>query len=266
VVEVSISLQFRPIELLRSVHFGLFWDRLRPLGFEQAEDHGELPPVEEQFALNPSPQVGIKFETFNDAPPMPRVWFLNGPQNELVQLQRDRLIVNWRQGAGSAPYPRYANIIERFKAALTLFTEFLELENLGSLVPNQCEITYVNHILPGGEWRSHSEVSRIVTVWTDQYSDSYLGTPEDAAFFARYVMTDSRGESKGRLHVSAQPGFRRTDNLPILVLNLTARGAPSPASTEGVLSLFDKEHEWIVRGFTSITSDRMHKEWGIRDG
>jgi hypothetical protein len=42
VVEVALSWQFEPIELFRSVHFGLLWERLREEGFSQVEDHGPL--------------------------------------------------------------------------------------------------------------------------------------------------------------------------------------------------------------------------------
>jgi uncharacterized protein (TIGR04255 family) len=260
VVEVALSLQFEPIESLRSVHFGLLWEQLRKEGFSQVEDHGPLEPVFEDFTLD-SPRIGIKVQTFDDAPPLPRVWFLNAAGTELIQVQTNRLIVNWRRGAGEEPYPRYTHILKRFKSALQTVVEIVKEENLGSIVPNQCEVTYVNHVLAEKEWSKHGEVANVVTVWRNDYSDSYLGSPEDVAFAARYRMAAPDGIILGRLHVALLPAFQRSDNAPIFAINMTARGKPATASIESALELFDKQHEWIVRGFTSITTTELHGFW-----
>ena len=262
VVEVAVSLQFKPLELLRSAHIGLLWDVFRREGFKRTEDHGEIEPAFEEFEGKPTPRVGVKIQAFDDAPPLPRVWFLNDTQTELIQVQRDRLIVNWRQGANPEPYPRYESIIKRFRFALDVFTSFAKSQNLGGLSPTQCELTYVNHILPV----KHSELSNTVTTWQDTYSDTYLPAMEDAAFRARYRMEDERKAPLGRLHISVQPAFRTTDGEPIFAINMTARGAPKPADLDGALNLFDREHEWIVRGFTSITTTRMHNIWERKNG
>src|SRR5438477_13086670 len=100
VVEVAISLQFEVFESLRSPHFGLLWEKFRSEGYSRIEEHGELAPAFEEFEQVPK-KVGIRVQTFDDAPPPARIWFLNEPHNELIQVQRDRLIVNWRAGAKS---------------------------------------------------------------------------------------------------------------------------------------------------------------------
>src|SRR5579864_3896626 len=145
VVEVAISLQFNAFETLRSPQFGLLWNTFRKEGYSRIEEHGELEPAFEEFEAGPVPKVGIRVQTFDDAPPIQRVWFLNEKQDELIQVQRDRLIVNWRRGAQSEPYPRYPHILKRFRSALASFTEFTTSEKLGELIPTQCEVTYVNH-------------------------------------------------------------------------------------------------------------------------
>jgi uncharacterized protein (TIGR04255 family) len=205
-------------------------------------------------------------QTFDDAPPLPRVWFLNETQNELIQFQRDRFIVNWRQGAESEPYPRYARIRERFLYAYGLLTEFLGMEKLGEIAPTQCELTYVNHMPAGEGWATAGELDHVVTVWENAYSDNYLPIPEDAAFRARYRMDDDQGKPLGRLHIVCHPGIRVVDTNPIFAMNFTARGEPMPADLAGALRLFDIEHEWIVRGFASITTPRMHEIWRRKNG
>jgi len=79
-------------------------------------------------------------------------------------------------------------------------------------------------------------------------------------------MDDETGGALGRLHVGLQPAYTSVDGHPIFVINMTARGKPEPADLEGAFRLFDHEHEWIVRGFTSITTKHMHELWRRRDG
>ncbi|HEY1342948.1 MAG TPA: hypothetical protein VGF59_35845, partial [Bryobacteraceae bacterium] len=55
VLEVAMSLQFKPLDLLRTPHFGLLWATLRRHGFTRIEDHGELEPVQEEFHAKPEP-------------------------------------------------------------------------------------------------------------------------------------------------------------------------------------------------------------------
>jgi len=266
VVEVAISLQFKPFELIRAAHFGILWESLRREGFSRVEDHGELEPAFEEFGTKSGGRVGVRFQAFDDAPPLPRIWFLNQARNELIQVQRDRLIVNWRLGARSEPYPRYVNILKRFRSALEIFLAFTAAENLGNLVPTQCEVTYVNHMRSGLGWINHGEIYKVICPWRNQYSDGYLSTPEDVGFVARYRMVNEAGAAIGRLHVHLQPAFQNSDGQPIFAMNLTARGQPEPADLNGAFRLFDLEHEWIVRGFTSITTKNMHDIWRVKIG
>jgi len=266
VVEVAISLQFMPLESIRSSHFGLLWNVFRKQGFSRTEDHGELAPAFEDLSATRPVTVGVRLQTFDDAPPLPRVWFLNQDKNELLQIQRDRLIVNWRQGINAEPYPRYVAIIERFRAAVKLFADFANLEQVGEIVPTQCEITYVNHLQAGLGWENHSEIDKVVTTWRNISSDGFLPLPEDVNFAARYRMVDKTGNAVGRLHVNFQPANRSADHRPIFIMNLTARGKPEPADMTGVFQLFDREHEWIVRGFASLTSTTMHRLWRRKNG
>ena len=266
VVEVAISLQFKGLESLRTPQFGLLWNVLRAEKYSRIEEHGELEQTFEEFEERPGPKASVRVQTFDDGPPPPRIWFLNEAQNELIQVQRDRLIVNWRRGANSEPYPRYPHIIKRFRSALATFVEFAASEKVGELVPTQCEVTYVNHMPSGLGWLKHGDLGKVVTPWENRYSDEFLRAPEDVGFKARYRMDDETGRAIGRLHVLLQPAFSAANGQPIFVLNLTGRGSPAPADLEGIFRMFDHEHEWIVRGFTSITTKHMHELWRRRDG
>lgn len=81
----------------------------------------------------------------------------------------------------------------------------------------------------------------------------------------RYVIPDSAGNPVGRLHINSQPAYRITDKNPMLVLKLTARGKPDGEGIESAIRFLNTGREWIVRGFASITSPRMHEIWRRRD-
>lgn len=267
VIEVYLSLQFQRIAGFTPAHMGLLWQR----AFRDV-----FPTIEQRPAIVSSP------ETFSsDGPGRPRVhvhvaesdqaldelsrfWFIDRSGTQLVQVQQDRLIHNWRKVSGDEPYPRYDSIRERYRSDLLNLFSFLEAERLDPIVPVQCEIQYVNHIVAGDVWQSHGELSHVMTNWSDETSESgFLPQVEDAGFQTRYVITDEESSVPvGRLKIACQPAFRGEDRSPIVVLTLTARGIfPGKAGLEDAMRFFDLGRRWIVRGFTAVTTSEMHKVW-----
>ena len=75
-----------------------------------------------------------------------RLWFYNEAETELVQVQPDRFIFNWKRGLVAAAYPHYEKIRPSFEAQSAHFREFVTSNGLGEIEIKQCEITYINHI------------------------------------------------------------------------------------------------------------------------
>ena len=73
-------------------------------------------------------------------------------------------------------------------------------------------------------------------------------------------------DSKGNLKVNFKRGTRVSDKVPVLILELTATG-PAADSMEkaAMLKWFDLGHEWIVRGFTDLTTPEAHRLWERED-
>lgn len=256
IAETVLSLQFESISGLTSPHLGVLWERFRqqlPL----IEEHPRLPPVFEKFDPFPT-QVEV---TIEEKPPLPRVWFVNDTKTELIQMQSNRFIHNWRMLEGMEPYPHYEPIREKFRGEVAVLETFLRDEKLGSLVVNQCEVTYVNHIEPSGVWNRHGQLEDVFTLWSGLASASFLPEPEDAGLHMRFVIPDETGKPIGRLHVVVNPAWKKTDNSPILALNLTARGGPIGEGTEGAFAFFDLARKWIVKGFVDLTTPDMHRAW-----
>ena len=216
-----------------------------------------MDPVLENFGPTQPPEVKI---TFGNKPPMPRVWFLSEANTELVQIQNDRFIHNWRKADTDAPYPRYENVRAAFLSEARTLAQFLVEEHLGELSINQCEITYVNHIDYGPAEGDPGETNRLFANWRSLRSSAFLPTPEDMQLRWRFRMPDETG----RLHVMAHPAWH-SNGQRIWTMNLMARGRPLGEGIEGAFRFFDEGRKWIVRGFTDLTSDIMHHHWGKTD-
>jgi uncharacterized protein (TIGR04255 family) len=261
VIEVALSVQFESLSGFGTPHIGLLWSEFRN-EFPRTEEHPPRPSVIERFGVRRAPKTDFRVEA---AFPVPQCRFLNDRGTELIQIQQDRFVHNWRKVGQGDVYPRYEFVRRRFEEELGIFHRFLARENLGELIPNQCEVTYVNHIISGTGWERHGELGEILTVWKTRYSDAFLSEPEDIVLRFRYIIPDADGNPRGRLLVSADPAYRTEDDRPIYVLVLTARGSPIGGGAYGALSFLDIGREWIVRGFTSLTSSRMHEIWGRRN-
>jgi uncharacterized protein (TIGR04255 family) len=256
VVETVLSVQFDRLTAARTAHFGLYWREVMDR-FPKTEERTELQPVIERLPeLSPS-AVGIQFEAL-EAPPTPRFWFTNSDGTELIQLQRDRFIKNWRKVGQGDLYPRYEHVREGFERDFAGFREFVSRHELGTVHINQCEVSYINHIVAGEAWQAHAEIGKVFTVW-HQPAASIPGAAQDVTFRARFPISDSTGTFAGRLHVTMQPAVHLADGLPMFMFDLTARGQVGDGT-----DFFDLGRKWIGRSFKELTTHEMHQVWGIR--
>ena len=256
VVETVLSVQFQPLSQMKAAHFGLFWNQVRDR-YPKTEERSALDPVVEKFPEPVRRRLGVQFPIL-EAPPLPRFWFVHQNDNELLQIQADRFIRNWRKTGDGDAYPRYEKVKAWFEQDFEEFRSFVSREKLGAVEVRQCEVTYVNHIVAGDGWSSHEDLDKIMTMW--KHPDGpFPGRAEDAAFHVRFPIRDAEGQPVGRLHVDVQAAIGNEDNKPMFVLNLTARGMLG-SSTE----FFDLGREWIVRSFAEMTTAEMHKVWRRR--
>jgi uncharacterized protein (TIGR04255 family) len=253
VVETVLSAEFAPVTQWQVPHFGLFWHQIRH-DYPQCEVKPALSSTVEEFEI-PQPKDGDPLLQLLDQPPI-RCWFV--ADTTLVQVQNDRLIYNWRKGQSTLPYPRYdTSVRPGFEKLWRQFITFLQGEAIQPPQVVQCEVTYVNHLPRGEGWHSFNDLAAVFPWWSGVKSNAFLPAPEAIRWNISFIMP----EKLGRLRVSLVPGVRRSDGREILQLSLTARGNPENSTIEGVLSWFDLGRDWIVRGFTDMTSPDMHRLW-----
>jgi uncharacterized protein (TIGR04255 family) len=256
VIETVLGLQFTPLAAFGIPHFGLYWQRIRDQ-YPHQQAQAALNPAEEQYGDRPPMQpFGIEFVPL----PEVRCWFIDRTSTELIQVQRDRFIRNWRKTSESDVYPRYDALKPRFRDDWARFCTFLDEFGIGMPEVNQCEVTYINNFELGRELETYAEAHRVIRLLSPLVGREFLPDTEMVQMNASYLMPDK----KGRLHVSLQPAIRRHDAKPLLQLTLTARGRPASSKSQELLDWFDMGHEWIVRGFVDLTTREMHQLWRRR--
>jgi uncharacterized protein (TIGR04255 family) len=194
---------------------------------------------------------------------------LDEPGNELIQIQNDRFIRNWRRYHDrQLVYPEYLEHLRpQLISDFAAFIEFLRVENLGEPEFDQCEVTYVNHIERDGLWSSHGDLHQVFRGWSSAYPSVRGQSPETIAVRVRHEIHDDKDSFAGRLYVDIDSGLLPADRAenseprPVFVLQLVARGHPFGAGLDGALGFLDLGHDTIVRAFDTITTDAAHSEW-----
>jgi uncharacterized protein (TIGR04255 family) len=261
--EVVLSIQFATLQGFKSVHAGLFWKSIRSK-YPNVAEHPPLQSVFETFGTPPSlPGARIQLMV---TPPTPRFWFEKEGKPDLLQLQLDRIVHNWRKREREQVYPRYEAIRGRFEAEVATFAKFLATERLGELRPNQCEVTYINLIeLPDGE-DPQPKLHEITPLWLGPPSTSFPSEFENALIQSQFLLKESGDESPvGRIYVNFQPAVRQTDLTPVVRLEITARAKPRQESITDAFRLLDHERSAVVQTFAAVTTSEMHKIWGRTD-
>lgn len=242
--EVVCGMRFYTPDKLRIPHIGLLWDKFR---LEYPIIQHAPPIASAKGGLLIDDAIGL---------PLPRIWFINKSDDQLIQFQFDRFYFNWRRR--QSDYPRYAHVIKNFESVWNTVVNFFNELEMGELKPSECELSYINHIPKGQGWNTIDDLPRIFSdfVWK-QTTRRFLPNPENVSWQAEFSLP----EKKGHLIVSLKQAIRTEDKVSLFVLELTARGVGESTSKDAVREWFDLAHEWIVRGFTDLTNPEVHLVW-----
>lgn len=258
VVEVVAAVRFADLPLVISAGLGEFW-RSR-LAVELPDIVAQSPyqaPVEQFDRRFMTPDFNLDVRT---VPPLARYWFSAASGDELVQLQPNWLACNWRKVTPDAQYARWYSRRRAFLQRYRQLSDWAE-EREAHIVPNQCEVTYINHIYPMPTvWSNHADAHKVFRGL--QSIDTPVGIRTEQAVWQAQYLLDADSKGSGRLHVKVQPAFSLKDDMPIFVTELTARGAPSTPSLDGVMAFLDKGREAIVKMFEATTTLEAQEGWG----
>ena len=242
--EIVCGIRFDSIEKLRSGHFGILWQKFRP-DFPEIEDHNLIVRVPIEDLENPN------------KPPLPRVWFVHRDENELIQVQRNRFLHNWRKRRPDDEYPGYRKVVGNFETYLSRFEEFLAEENLGKLVAKEYELTYIDLIPRGQGWENISDLAKVFPNLLCLTRQSVL-------------LNDVRGinwqtifglpNGLGQLVISIRNAQWGSDNQQLLQIEFTALSSGSYKPTRG---WFNTAHNTITEFFSKLVSNEIQEKfWG----
>lgn len=258
--EVAVGVQFALPGFLPT-HYGRFHERIKG-DFPGVQALLPLPPQVETFRSTSDPNQSVIFPPFFGfgAASLPRVLFVSADDSSLVQLQGDRLYINWRNRAPNS-YPHYAHLKQIFSEVYATFEAFVADEGLPPILPSQCDVLYVNPLPPSVTGVLPSFPEKVFRSWNAAIGEEWSVPLEDLSFNARYQLLDEGGKPFGRL-TAAMTTITGPDGIDQLRLELIARGAPRGSALADVLAFHDIGHEAIVRCFAAMTTPEMHIRWG----
>ena len=250
IIEVVCGVQFETIYDLHAPLTGKFWAEIET-DFPTVQMQPTLEPVRENLSGEGSPQTMTL--AFSTLPPLPRIWFISADETELVQLQSDRFLFNWRKQDVAPVYPRFEAVFSRFMKTFEIFGVFLDKNEIIRPKINQFELTYINGI---DREEVNGQIKSIHSILPDlawrESGSRLLREPEHVALNSSFLLPDSLG----RLHLAAGSALNVKTGLPALRLELTARGIDATGDSS-IEDWFAVAHEWIVKAFADVTDEGL---------
>lgn len=240
IVEAVIGFEFAPIAGLGMRGLSDFYERVK----------GNYPVLEEQVLFQPA-ELG-PFA----AVPSPRFWMTREDQSDLVQLQADRLLLNWRRREGGSDYARYANQRQELERLVGTLEGLVNDRGFQQPIPLWAEATYVNRIEFADGKKPH-EFFVLVSGAAD-----LPGVAQETRFQeVRSVTSESDDAWEGRSTITVEP-FRDPESTGAMMTVVT-RVALTGADTLGdAFPALDYARETSVKTFVAATTAEMHERWG----
>jgi len=248
-VEVALGVEFSPVPGFGAITLVRLADRL----------HDRYPVVQEYPPLPPNPPIGLDDQiggglVVNMGAPSIRLWLLSREQDQLLQVQRDRLILNWRAGTNNNSYPRYQDALRpAFAREYRGLLSFLMDTGLPTLSLVGVEVTYVNVF--SGSVDESPDIGAILR--SQQPSKGRFGTPRTTRLQQQWEWNGDDAAASILTMNAAQPASGES------AMNLTARSSLGMnAGIDDVLRSLDLCHDEVVSAFVELTEPDRHLEWG----
>jgi uncharacterized protein (TIGR04255 family) len=190
-----------------------------------------------------------------NAPTPHRFWLLSENESLLIQIQNDRLLLNWRKVKDDDPYPRYGQLRQGFSDLWSDFVGYVTSADYGVFQPSLAEVTF----FPRMPVSSASEVPGTIAALNPAWSlDGHLVT----SLQIERAILDNAGEQSGKQNIAL--GYR--PEFGLIQLEITSFYRIATESTDSaILDALDQAHDAGVLTFDQITTDGAHTAWGEHD-
>jgi len=238
---------------LRSEHVGLLWSRLRD----------DFPIIKQRAPLGALTTGQGAIGAISDGElPMPRFWFVSKDDVNLIQVQRDAFLFNWRKR--ESKYPRFT---EHLKPSFDKYYDILETfaceaPSLGNIRIRRCELTYVDLIRPCEYWQGPADTPKLIPPFALPDCGSAHGVA--SAFDCSYHFEPVSGI---QLYVAIRTGEANGDpGSPVLVLEFKALGDVGGIPKSDTDAWCERAHDAIVTCFLNMTSQEIQRKYWIPEG
>jgi uncharacterized protein (TIGR04255 family) len=248
-IEVVSGVVFDPLTEINGPLLGQYWSQQSNVFPKRPTELEALGSLFELFQLSGAQAAPPGAVLVNEPPPGPRYLLENVDGTQVVQVQRDRFLCNWRRHAPNNQYPRFDALSHFFRTQYSEFEQFLKREVNAQPTPRQYELVYVNHI----SLRAASEIGGLLPDASWRPMERWLPTPDAVESSLTFTMPGKAG----RLRVRSQTAEIFQTRNRVVVLELTARGFLDDRE-----QWFKLAHEWIVRGFDDLLSPSLATELG----
>ncbi|MEI2693878.1 MAG: TIGR04255 family protein [Saprospiraceae bacterium] len=235
VVEVVIGAQFSESALPNQLIFD-FYQKIRNQ-FPLIQEH---PPL-----LSIIEKINEKNENYLTQNILSRKFFLTQDQTKLIQIQPNRLLLNWRKNTENTEYPHFNNVLNEFLNIYTKINQIMQIDNY----LNQLEVTYVDHIILEDFDKVDFNLTGILSVYN--FSRTVKNFEGQISF--------PIGSINGNIILNIKNAIRNSDQKKLFVVETTCRGFNQAYSIQ---KWFDLAHNELVSFFEEILTPLTKSKWG----
>ena len=229
-----------------TLDYGEFYSTVRS-DFPIFQEHDEIAPFAEGNQI-----------MFGGLPPLRRVWLIKKDSRELLQIQRDRFLYNWRKIQVSDSYPRFENLSQSFKNYWNSFESYCLDKKKSKPQIQYVEFTYTNVIDDKNGFDGVLTGLSKITSFID-FSNLHRGIKG----FNLALNLESKSNKQTVIQVVLRDGMNVQTKKHVLYIEL-----------KSVIKLDDKDKafQWLdqirleLRDlFCDLTAAEAHKVWGIKN-
>lgn len=214
----------------------------------------EFPQLQEMPPLPPTLEGnGEPIFSFSSSAEVPfRIWCISNDGEHLVQLQNDRLVLNWRKTGAKSEYPGFDTLRNTFENLWGKFHDFLSSQRMESTVPRYIEYTYVNGLNEG----NNTQLASVLAI-ANKIPKTLPGEQTSIQLVvARKLVYEGQVG-----FINIQAGEQGDSNEWGLTISTKLR----IDANEKVMEVLDDAHNFSLETFKGITTLTAQKDWGSNE-
>jgi uncharacterized protein (TIGR04255 family) len=249
VIEVAVGVHFLRLPGLNTVGLVRLVDDLWRSRYPRTVEQPLSPPLSP-----PGRGPMLAFQLQAGSPPI-RLWSLTEDESMLIQVQHDRLLLNWRKVKDDDPYPRYKRLRGDFAEVWQEFSSYVgDHDYYGVLQPSVAEVSFFNRVPMG----SATEIPTFVKALNPEWS---LSGQIATAYQLEREITDLLSAGHQNIALNYRPENEHTQ----LEISTRIEVDTATGETSEVLDSLDTAHRIGVLTFDAVTTENAHSAWGRHD-